>query len=60
MQVKIITAYDKYEFEKSINNQLRNYNSSDIIDIKFSTVETAYNITHTAMIIIKTEEADEI
>lgn len=60
MKVKIITAYDKYEFEKSINNQLRNYNSSDIIDIKFSTVETSYNITHTAMIIIKTEEEDEI
>lgn len=60
MKVKIITSYDKYEFEKSINNQLRNYNSSDIIDIKFSTVETAYNITHTAMIIIKTEEEDEI
>lgn len=60
MKVKIITSYDKYEFEKSINNQLRNYNSSDIIDIKFSTVETKYNITHTAMIIIKTEEEDEI
>lgn len=60
MKVKIITSYDKYEFEKSINNQLRNYNSSDIIDIKFSTVETTYNITHTAMIIIKTEEEDEI
>lgn len=60
MKVKMITAYDKYEFEKSINNQLRNYNFLDIIDIKFSTVETAYNITHTAMIIIKTEEADEI
>lgn len=60
MKVKIITLYDKYEFEKSINNQLRNYNSSDIIDIKFSTVETTYNITHTAMIIIKTEEEDEI
>ena len=29
MKVKIITAYDKYEFEKSINNQLRNYNSSE-------------------------------
>ena len=49
MKVKIITAYDKYEFEKSINNQLRNYNSLDIIDIKFSTVETAYHIVHTAM-----------
>lgn len=60
MKVKIITSYDKYAFEKSINNQLRNYNSSDIIDIKFSTVETTYNITHTAMIIIKTEEEDEI
>lgn len=60
MKVKIITPYDKYEFEKSINNQLRNYNSSDIIDIKFSTVETTYNITHTAMIIIKTEEENEI
>lgn len=60
MKVKIITSYDKYEFEKSINNQLRNYNSSDIIDIKFSTIETTYNITHTAMIIIKTEEEDEI
>lgn len=60
MKVKIITAYDKYAFEQSINNQLKNYNSSDIIDIKFSTVETTYNITHTAMIIIKTEEEDEI
>nr|DAL08632.1 MAG TPA_asm: Sporulation protein Cse60 [Caudoviricetes sp.] len=60
MKVKIITLYDKYEFEKSINNQLRNYNSSDIIDIKFSTVATTYHITYTAMIIIKTEEEDEI
>ena len=60
MKVKIITSYDAYEFEKSINNLLRNYNSSDIIDIKFSTVKTTYNTAHTAMIIIKTEEEDEI
>lgn len=56
MKVKIITAYnDYYEFEKDLNNQLRNYNPSDIIDIKFSTVKTVYDITYTAMIIIKTE-----
>lgn len=56
MKVKIITSYnDYYEFEKDLNNQLRNYNLSDIIDIKFSTVKTVYDITYTAMIIIKTE-----
>lgn len=56
MKVKIITSYnDYYEFEKDLNNQLRNYNPSDIIDIKFSTVKTVYDITYTAMLIIKTE-----
>lgn len=56
MKVKIITSYnDYYEFEKDLNNQLRNYNPSDIIDIKFSTIKTVYDTTYTAMIIIKTE-----
>lgn len=31
MKVKIITSYNDYEFEKDLNNQLRNYNPSDII-----------------------------
>lgn len=55
MKVKIITSYNDYEFEKDLNNQLRNYNPLDIIDIKFSTVKTVYDTTYTAMIIIKME-----
>lgn len=56
MKVKIITSYNGYEFEEFLNNQLRNYNPSDIIDIKFSTTREAYGMLYTAMIIIKTEE----